>query len=138
MAEWLKLLAYALRSLFKSRARLEPSQERPVSSLAPLRGLERRLSVGVRDHDDLARNCDGPKSRFCGLVGGHKPALLDLLVHIGHGPNLALGHGLDSLCPARAQTLHKRPQIARARADFERFSEMSENRGTGWWRGRDS
>jgi hypothetical protein len=26
-----------------------------------------------------------------------------------------------------------RSQIARTRADFERFSEMSENRETGWW-----
>jgi hypothetical protein len=37
-----------------------------------------------------------------GLAGLHKPALLDLLVHLGHGPDLALGHGLDSLCPLRA------------------------------------
>src|SRR5713226_1389299 len=28
-------------------------------------------------------------------------------------------------------------QIARARADFDRFSEMSENRRTGWWSRRD-
>ena len=31
-----------------------------------------------------------------------------------------------------------RLQIVRSRADFAQFSEMSENRETGWWRGVDS
>ena len=34
--------------------------------------------------------------------------------------------------------VHAQSQIARTRADFERFSEMSETRGTGWWSEMDS
>jgi hypothetical protein len=38
---------------------------------------------------------------------------------------------------AAALRVHASSQIARTRADFERFSEMSENLETGWWSKRD-
>jgi hypothetical protein len=39
--------------------------------------------------------------------------------------------------PGTALRVHASSQIARTRADFERFSEMSENLETGWWSRRD-
>jgi hypothetical protein len=46
----------------------------------------------------------------------------------------------DRFCPILpicadqgALRVRARSRIARTRADFERFSEMSENRETGWW-----
>ncbi len=39
----------------------------------------------------------------------------------------------DDLPAAAALRVHASSQIARTRADFERFSEMSENLETGWW-----
>jgi hypothetical protein len=50
----------------------------------------------------------------------------------------------DRFCRIPALTSRRRvlrvrsqSQIARTRADFERFSEMSENLETGWWGGKD-
>jgi len=83
-------------------------EQRPQGSGRSIRSpvvfLFRRL-LSVLQSRDGQLLCDlhkWSKSRLRGLAGLHKPALPDLLVHLGHGPDLALGHGLDSLCPLRA------------------------------------
>ena len=68
----------------------------------------------ANSRDPTALRMDLPKSRadrFCRI-----------------SPIRAAGDALR----VRAQS-----RIARARADFERFSEMSENRGTEWWSEQD-
>ena len=52
-----------------------------------------------------------------------------------HGPSKRIGFSaFRHLAPAAAALrIGSRSQIARKRADFDRFSEKSENRWTGWW-----